>query len=98
MITHAPQEIAAMTQRLARGQVTVADLSLAGAAWDPRLDRSGDWRIDVGEVQWIAARWGMSLRQAAPIDEMQTLGDLATRPALRALFCEANLQGLEISG
>ncbi len=57
-----------MTQHLARGQVTVADLSLAGAAWnsapggagwDSRLDRSGDWRIDVGEVQWIAARWGM---------------------------------------
>jgi PKD repeat protein len=50
------------------GQVTVADLSLAGAAWnsapggatwDPRLDRNGDWRIDVSEVQWIAARWGM---------------------------------------
>lgn len=50
------------------GQVTVADLSLAGAAWnsapggagwDPRLDRNGDWRVDVGEVQWIAARWGM---------------------------------------
>lgn len=50
------------------GQVTVADLSLAGAAWnsapggatwDPRLDRNGDRRIDVGEVQWIAARWGM---------------------------------------
>jgi hypothetical protein len=63
MITHAPQENAAMTQRLARGQVAEADLSLAGAAWnsapggtgwDPRLDRSGDWRIDVGEVQWIA--------------------------------------------
>lgn len=50
------------------GQVTVADLSQAGAAWnsapggatwDPRLDRNGDWRIDVSEVQWIAARWGM---------------------------------------
>lgn len=49
------------------GQVTVADLSLAGAAWDsapgdaawdPRLDRNGDGRIDVAEVQWIAARWG----------------------------------------
>jgi hypothetical protein len=46
----------------------VAGLSLAGAAWnsqpggagwDPRLDRNSDWRIDVGEVQWIAARWGM---------------------------------------
>lgn len=50
------------------GQVSVTDLSLAGAAWnsaaggagwDPRLDRNGDWRIDVGEVQWVAARWGM---------------------------------------
>ena len=49
------------------GQVTVADLSLAGAAWnsapggagwDPRLDRNGDGRIDAAEVQWIAARWG----------------------------------------
>jgi PKD repeat protein len=50
------------------GQVTVTDVSLAaagwdsepgGAGWDPRLDRNGDWRIDVAEVQWIAARWGM---------------------------------------
>ncbi|HSN75203.1 MAG TPA: PKD domain-containing protein, partial [Anaerolineae bacterium] len=49
------------------GHVTVADLSLAGNAWDsepgdptwdPRLDRNGDGRISVGEVQWVAARWG----------------------------------------
>lgn len=49
------------------GQVTVADISLAGYAWesrpgdptwDPRLDRDGNQRISAGEVQWIAARWG----------------------------------------
>ena len=49
------------------GHVTVADLSLAGNAWDsqpgdptwdPRLDRNGDHRIGIDEVQWVAARWG----------------------------------------
>lgn len=49
------------------GHVTVADLSLAGNAWDsepgdptwdPRLDRNGDHRISIGEVQWVAAHWG----------------------------------------
>jgi PKD repeat protein len=49
------------------GQVTVADISLAGngwdsepgePTWDPRLDRNGDHRIGVDEVQWVAARWG----------------------------------------
>ncbi len=48
------------------GQVTVADLSLAGNAWDsepgdptwdPRLDRNGDHRISIGEVQWVAGHW-----------------------------------------
>lgn len=50
------------------GHVTVADISLAGNAWnsqpgdpgwDPRLDRNNDRRISSGEVQWVAAHWGV---------------------------------------
>lgn len=50
------------------GHVTVADISLAANAWgsqpgdptwDPRLDRDGNQRISIGEVQWVAARWGV---------------------------------------
>jgi PKD repeat protein len=48
------------------GEVTVADISLAGLAWDsapgdpawdPRLDRDGDQRIRADEVRWVAAHW-----------------------------------------
>jgi len=49
------------------GHVTVTDISLAANTWDsqpgapnwdPRLDRNGDHRIGIDEVQWVAARWG----------------------------------------